>query len=226
MKKQLLAAAVMVALALPSAASAATSDSQVWTTANLTVKLADKWRLQNELVLRFSDNRDGLYEIENNTLLGYKLNSNLTLWGGYTFNPQYSHGDLTTREHRLREQLTADKLAMIGNGKLSGRLRTEQRWRENADGTGWRVRPYLKYALPLGAKSKTALILTHESFLNLNTTPFQNRRDYRMRNLVGISTPLSKQFSLEAGYMNQYTFVHGRTDTSDNILSLTLGASL
>ena len=37
------------------------------------MKLAKKWRLQEELVERFSDNRNGLYEIESNTLLGYKL---------------------------------------------------------------------------------------------------------------------------------------------------------
>jgi len=48
----------------------AKSDNQIWTTASANVKLADHWRLSEELVGRFSDNRHGLYEIESNTLLG------------------------------------------------------------------------------------------------------------------------------------------------------------
>ena len=76
-------------------------------------------------------------------------------------------------EHRAREQVTFDGFAKLGKGKLNGRIRFEQRWRENVDGTGWRVRPYLKYSVPIAGK--TALNLSTEPFFNLNTTPFQRR---------------------------------------------------
>src|SRR5438309_2360422 len=95
----------LVAVALPAPASAA-HDQQIWTTANVTAKLSDKWRLQEEVVARFSDNKNGLYEIESNTLLGYRLNKAVTLWAGYTHDPQYSGGHFTTMEHRAREQIT------------------------------------------------------------------------------------------------------------------------
>src|SRR5205085_4439096 len=127
------------ALALTIAAPAsAKSDDQFWGNLNVTVKIGDRWRVQEELTTRFSDNRNGLYEIESNTLLGYRLNKVVTLWAGYTHDPQYSAGDFTRMEHRAREQVTFDGFTKIGPGKLSARLRLEQRWRQGLDGTGWR----------------------------------------------------------------------------------------
>src|SRR5947209_2960717 len=194
--------ALLVAISMPAAAWAK-SDDQLWTTASTTVKLSDHWRLSQEIVARFSDNRNGLYEIESNTLLGYRLDKVVTLWAGYTHNPQYASGDFTVMEHRAREQVTFDGFAKLGSGKLNGRIRLEQRWRDGADGTGWRARPYLKYSLPIAGK--TALNLSSEAFLNLNTTPFQRRSGLdRVRNLISISTPLTKTLTGEAGYMNQH----------------------
>ena len=75
------AAAVPVTLAIPAPALAA-SDSQIWTNGSVTVKLSDHWRLQEEGTVRFSDKRNGLYEIESNTLLGYRLSKMVTVWAG------------------------------------------------------------------------------------------------------------------------------------------------
>jgi hypothetical protein len=189
------------------------------------VKLSDRWRLSEEGTVRFSDNRNGLYEIESNTLLGYRLNKVVTLWAGYTHNPQYAAGDFTVMEHRAREQVTFDGFAKLGTGKLNGRVRLEQRWREHVDGTGWRARPYLKYSLPIAGK--TALNLSSEPFINLGTTPFQRKSGLdRVRNLVTISTPLTKTLSGEAGYMNQHGFVKNGPDTSDNIAYFAVALSL
>ncbi len=214
----------VAACSIPVAASAR-SDSQIWTAAAASFKLSDRWRLSEEVVTRFSDNRNGLYEIESNTLLGYRLNKVVTLWAGYTHNPQYSDGDFTVMEHRAREQVTFDGFANLGKGKLSGRVRTEQRWREGVDGTGWRLRPYLKYSLPIAGK--TALNLSTEPFFNLNTNTFQRKSGLdRVRNLVTISTPVSKMLTIEGGYMNQHGFVSGGPDTSDNIAYFNLAFSL
>lgn len=226
MKACLTCSAAAVALAAVAApAAAAESDSQLWTNGRVTVKLADKWRLSEEMTARWSDHLHGLYEIESNTLIGYRLNRVVTLWAGYTHNPQYAGGDLTVIEHRAREQVTFDAFARLGSGALSGRLRTEQRWRGNVAGTGWRLRPYLKYSLPLAGK--TALNLSTEPFFNLNTTPFQKKTGVdRIRNLVTVSTPLTHGLSGEIGYMNQHGFVRGAPDTSDNIAYLGVSLSL
>lgn len=217
--------AIAVGLFFSSAAAmAANDDSQVWTQASANVKLAEKWRLSGEVVGRFSDNRNGLYEIEATALLGYRLSKNVTLWGGYVHDPQYSGGDFTVMEHRAREQVTFDNVGKVGSGKLSARIRMEQRWRDGIDGTGWRLRPYAKLSFPL--KGKTALNLSNETFINLNKNSFQKQSGLdRMRNLVSISTPLAKTLTGEAGYLNQYGFVRGGTDTMDHVAYFALSAS-
>ena len=206
-------------------ASAAVSDEQVWTQVSANVKLSDRWRLSQEFVGRFSDRRQGLYEIESNTLLGYKINKVVTVWAGYTHAPNYFDGDFTVMERRAREQVTFDGFAQLGGGKLSGRMRMEQRWRHGVEETGWRLRPYLKWSLPL--KNKVALNLSNETFVNLNETPFQSRTGIdRMRNLITVSAPLAKTLTGEVGYMNQHGFVRGGEDTSDNIAYFALSFSL
>lgn len=226
MRHSITTAAVMLA-ALPSAPAIAAHDSQLWTGQTVNVKLGDKWRLQEDLVERFSDNRNGLYEIESNTAVGYRLSKAVTLWAGYTHDPQYSAGHFTVMEQRLREQMTFDNVARLGAGKLSFRLRTEQRWRTNIAGTGWRFRPYVKYALPLAKGSKTSLVLSSEPFFDLNTTPFQRQVGLeRIRNLIAINTPLTKQITAEIGYLNQHGFVRGGPDTSDHVASISLSLNL
>lgn len=217
--------ALVAAAAISQPAVAASPDSQLWTNGVLNLKLSDDWRLQEEMTGRWSDKRNGLYEIESNTLLGYRLNKTVTVWAGYTHDPQYLAGHFTVMEHRAREQATFDGFAKLGAGKLSGRIRLEQRWRNGMNGTGWRLRPYLKYSLPIAGK--TALNLSSEPFFNLNKTPFQKQSGLdRVRNLVTVSTPLTKRLSGELGYMNQHGFVRGGPDTSDNIAYFGVALSL
>jgi hypothetical protein len=225
-RSAILAVSALVALSWTGSAQAR-EDEQLWTSANVNVKLSDKWRLQQELTGRFSDNRDGLYEVESVTLLGYRIAKDVTLAAGYVHNPQYAGGDFTVMEHRAREQVTFDNVARIGTGKLSARLRTEQRWREGVDGTGWRMRPYVKFSLPLSKGSKTSLVLSSEAFINLNSTPFQRQDGLdRMRNLIAINAPLTKNLSAEIGYLNQHGFVRGSEDSSDHAASISLSLSL
>jgi hypothetical protein len=220
------AAALLVALAY-SIPAAAADDTQLWTGGNVTVKLSDRWRVAEEITARFSDHKNGLYEIESNTLLGYRLSKAVTVWAGYTHDPQYSGGDFTVMEHRAREQVTFDNFAQVGRGRLSGRIRMEQRWRDGLDGTGWRVRPFLKYALPLRKGGRTAFVASAEPFLNLNTTAFQRTSGFdRIRTFVGLSAPLVKNVTADVGYLNQHTFVPHGPDSDDHVASISLNVSL
>jgi uncharacterized protein DUF2490 len=206
-------------------AACAAADSQFWLTTGATMKLSNSWRLSEEVTTRFSDNRDGLYEVEINSLLGYRVNKTVTMWAGYTHDPQYAAGDFTVLEQRAREQVTFDNFAKLGGGKLSGRIRLEQRWRNGADGTGWRVRPYLKFSMPVVGKA--SLNLSNEMFVNLGRTSFQTQSGLdRMRNLVSVSGPIAKNVTGEAGYLNQYAFVRGGADTVDHVAYFALGLSL
>lgn len=218
-------AAGLTALAATTPAIAR-DDSQFWTNTTVVVKLSDRWRISEDLTFRFSDKKNGLYEIESNTLVGYRINKVVTVWAGYTHDPQYSGGDFTLMEHRAREQVSFDNFARLGPGKLSGRLRLEQRWREGMHGTGWRVRPFLKYAVPLHKGGRTAFVLSTEPFVNLSTTAFQRTAGLdRARTFVGISTPLAKNVSADIGYLNQHTFVPHGPDSDDHVASISLSAT-
>jgi hypothetical protein len=148
----------------------------------------------------------------------------VTVWLGYTHDPQYSHSRFKVMEQRFRQQVSFDNVAKLGPASLSGRLRLEERWREGFSGTGWRLRPAVKLSVPLAGKTK--LVLNHESFINFNTTGFQKQQGYeRMRNSVGVNVPLNKRLSIDVGYLNQYGFVRGGPDTSDNVLNTGLNLS-
>ena len=216
----------LFALMLLPATAHASEDEQLWTATSATVKLSDHWRLQQEIVARFSNDRDGLYEIESNTLVGYKLNRQVTVWAGYTHDPQYAGGDFTVMEHRAREQVTIDNIVKLGPISVSARMRMEQRWREGIDGTAWRLRPYVKLSMPFKEGGKTALILSHESFIDLNKTNFQRvQGEERMRNLIAITTPLAKNVNAEIGYLHQHGFRPDADDSNDNVASLSLSFS-
>jgi hypothetical protein len=218
--------AQVIAAAAISTPAVAAQDSQLWVNSTTTVKLSAKWRVSEDLTFRFSDKRNGLYEIESNTLLGYVVGKGITLWGGYTHDPQYAAGHFTIMEQRAREQVTFDNFAQLGKGKFNGRIRLEQRWRDGVSGTGWRLRPFLKYTLPFHKGKKTALVLSVEPFLDLNNTPFQKTDGLdRIRTFVGISIPVSKNAALEAGYLNQHTFVPDKPDNNDHVASFSLVAN-
>ncbi len=216
---------MLAVLAWPVAARA-NEDAQLWTTASATVKLGEHWRLSQEVVARFSDDRKGLYEIESNTLVGYKLSKAVTIWAGYTHDPQYAGGDFTVMEHRGRQQMTFDNIAKIGRVSVSARLRMEERWRDGVDGTAWRLRPYVKLVMPFREGSKTALVLSHESFFDLNKTNFQRvQGEERMRNMIAITTPVAKNVNAEIGYLHQHGFRPAADDSNDNVASLSLSFS-
>lgn len=203
--------------ALFSTPALAESDAQYWQTVTANVNLPANLKLNGEVVVRSSDPK-GLYEVEQNLMIGYKASKMVTLWLGYTHDPNYSHGDFTVMEHRFRQQVSFDGFARIGPVKLSGRVRLEERWREGATGTGWRLRPQVSASLPL--TGKLSLALSHESFIDLNTTSFQTVRGYeRMRNAISLKLPVSKNFAVDAGYLNQHGFVRGAPDKSDHVLT-------
>ncbi|MBV8916333.1 MAG: DUF2490 domain-containing protein [Acetobacteraceae bacterium] len=213
-------AAISLALGGPALAS---EDSQAWETLNVSVALPSHFKLSNETVVRSGKAR-GFYELEDNLMLGYQADPHVTVWLGYTHDPQYLHGHFTIMERRFRQQVSLDNMVKLGAASLGGRLRFEERWREGLAGTAWRFRPAVNATMPLVVKTK--LVLNHESFINFNTTAFQKQSGYeRMRNWASVVVPVSKRVSLDGGYLNQHGFVRGGPDTSDNVLNLGLTAS-
>ena len=97
----------------------ANDDNQAWETLNVNVALPAHLKLYNEMVLR-SGNAKGFYELEDNLMLGYQANPHVTVWLGYTHDPQYLHGHFTVMEQRFRQQISFETSSTLGPRASAG----------------------------------------------------------------------------------------------------------
>lgn len=211
-----------VMLASPALAQS-DSDAQGWITLGASGKIADHVTLSAEAVGRFGDNADGLYEAEFGGSLGYDIGGGVTLSAGYTRVPGYADGHATKIEDRPRQQVDFG-IATFGGGALAGRARLEERFLDTGSDVGLRLRPSIKYTRPFHAGGKTALVISHESFVQLNTTDWGQRSGYsRMRNAIGVKTPIAARLTGELDYLNQYDFgFRGAPDTMAHVAALSI----
>jgi hypothetical protein len=210
-------------------AHAQNTDAQIWTGANANFTLNDHTEAGIESILRVSDSKEGLYEAELGVSMTWKVAKGIKLQIAYVQVPSYSEsGVITRREYRPRQQIAFGNIASFWGGTLSGRMRVEERFVSTSDEMGVRLRPQIKYVLPFRTGHKTALVLYDESFIPVNDTDWgQNAGFDRMRNFVGITTPLAKKIDIEMGYLNQYIFgKDGKRDEMDHVASLTLNFAI
>lgn len=185
-------------------------DQQLWLKGAVSVGLGDRMKLDFDVESRFSNDSNGLDEIELGSMVTYTVAKGVAIGGGYVRSMDYLHGDVTRTEDRLRVHFGAS--GTVGPARLSGRVRLEHRKRSDGDDAGFRLRPQIKATLPVGGAF--SLVASHESFILLNDTDWGQRTGYqRMRNFAGVTWRASERWSAEAGYMNQYDF--GRNGASD-----------
>ncbi len=136
---------------------AADGDAQLWLRASASGSLSGPWQGSLDMVLRYGDEAEGLYEAEFGGSLGYQFKSGIALFGGYLRVPSYSRTGVTRTESRFRQQVNLP-LGTPGGGKLSGRLRIEQRLVSTGNKLGVRLRPNLIWSRPLRKGGKTSLV--------------------------------------------------------------------
>ena len=110
-------------------------------------------------------------------------------------------------ETRLLQQMTTS------HGYLRTRLRLEQRFVDNADQMGLRVRPRLGVAVPIDADERWTFKTDAEMFLTLQST--NNGGDTGLTGLrtqIGVSFDVSQRLTLSAAYLRQQDFDKGSPD--------------
>lgn len=211
----------MAAVVSPTPARA--DDAQFWAITRINIPVARRVLLGNETIFRTSEER-GDYDFVDHVLLGYQLDRKMTIWVGYTHQTAMSHGRTTAIEQRFRQQINLDNVASLGLARFGGRLRLEQRWRQGYAETGWRVRPQVRFSVPL--TGGFALMVSHESFINLSKTGFQSESgEERMRNAIAMLLPLNKYFSAEFGYLQQHIFTVGNTARDSSAATVSVAAN-
>lgn len=130
--------------------------------------------------------------------LGWRMNDRLDIWLGYARVTGHVPGP-NIDEDRIWQQATYPISTVFG-GSLSGRTRTEQRFR-NQGGTGHRLRQMLRWSRSIGSGPFSAL-LSDELFLNINDTSWGQASGFDQNRLfIGGAMALGASARFELGYL-------------------------
>jgi hypothetical protein len=159
---------ILTGIAIATPARAEPTEAQLWINAIAEVALTEDIDLSLDLVARASDADDGIFQTQAGTDLNVDLGRGVRVGAGYSHVINYEGGRVDTREHRVRQQV-AFPIGSLAGGRLTGRLRLEQRWRSDGEDLKLRLRPRIIWSRPIGPEQLSVRI-AHESFYNLNDT--------------------------------------------------------
>jgi len=152
---------------------------------------------------------------------GYRVSDTTTLWLGYA--RVTAHPGENIDEDRIWQQATFP-LGEVFGGKLSGRTRLEQRFRDSDNDTGVRLRQFFRWARPFGDSAYSAVVWD-EVFLGLNEAEWGQRDGLdQNRAFVGLAWKPDRRLRLEAGYLHNFIKRSG-PDRTNHVFALTLFAS-
>jgi hypothetical protein len=194
-------------------------DTQSWNTLNLTHKFDDQWSFNHETQGRFVDDASRFGLIVQRPSVNYRPNEVLSLTAGYAFFRVYEDGGGTSDEHRPWQQAVVRLFNEKDVLTINWRTRVEQRFFEGVDEPTWRLRQQLRAIAPLPIRDVSAVAWT-EGFWRLNDTERADSGLEQWRWYGGLNYKLDARVTLEAGFMNIYTF-RDRGDTLDHVPWLT-----
>ncbi len=216
------AAAAAVACCYATApAHAQDEDAQLWTSTTANFDLGADTPFSAQVVVRLSDEAEGPSELQFQGDVETEVGEGLQVGAGYSYVPRYDRGHLTSREHRTRQQVSAQLGEVLG-GRLQSRVRLEQRWRDDGEDMMLRLRGRLMWTKPIGPK-ELSVRLWHESFVQLNDTDWGGQARYsRARNQLSLRRKLGEVLTGELGYLNQYSISDSGPDELVHALTVAL----
>ncbi len=164
-----------------------------------------------EAQVRVTDDASRLAQRNLRIGLGWEPSPDLSLYGGYAvFRNTPEEPATASTEHRIWQQALYT-LSSSPTLRVVGRTRTEQRWRDGADGTSLRARQMVRAVAPLGGPKTPSAIVSTEAFFELADTRWGVRSGVdQLRTFAGIGVPLTTGLSAEIGYLNQSLFGRDR----------------
>lgn len=197
--------ASVLALALLPAPAAASDDSfEFWINPSASFALDGDTGLELETAQRFrraSDGRPDTYFAR--LWLNQDLGNAATLSGAVERRINDGEDD----ETRLHQQLSTR------HGILRTRLRLEQRFVDDRDRVGLRLRPRLGAAAPIGRDGRWSAFGDAELFLTLRSTGRGGDDGLTgLRTRIGATYELNNRVSLSAAYLRQQSIVEGGPD--------------
>lgn len=213
-----LGASAFAFMASPAAANE--DDFNVWTGQFVVVDVDQDgdWFVRGEAQERFTNDADRLGQLLLRMLVGYRLNKNVSIGGGYAYILTDPVGPVKLNEHRYYQELNVRLFDREGI-TLDSRTRLEQRTFEEGESTSWRFRNFVQLRVPISENNK--LVAYTEPFIELNETDFQRGGLSVWRNFAGVSIPLAKGIEVVPGYLNQTVFREGE-NRMDHVANVNL----
>ncbi|BDW81158.1 hypothetical protein MACH24_05960 [Erythrobacter sp. Dej080120_24] len=214
-----LAFALSISVATPAAANE--EDFNIWTGQFVTVDIDEEkdWFVRAEAQERFTNDADRLGQLLLRGLVGYRINKDVSIGGGYAYILTDPIGPVELNEHRFYQELNVRLIRTDGGVTLESRTRLEQRTFEEGDSTSWRLRNFVQLRVPISENNK--LVAYSEPFIELNETQFQRGGLSVWRNFAGVSVPLAQGIEVVPGYLNQYVVRNG-PDRIDHVANVNL----
>lgn len=211
-----------IAASVPGRASTS-HDEQLWVNLTVMGPLSGKLVHFLELQPRIGDGASRPDQLLLRGAIGVKLSGRATLYQGYArvITPRDAMRDLA--EHRSFQQLSW-VMGEPWGGEISTRTRFEQRWRNDGDDMGLRLREMVRLEIPV-ARNGLAVLGYAEGFVALNDTDWGARAGFdQLRSFVGAEIPLAGRSTIELGYLNQTINQRGGRHRMNHVLSVSLFA--
>jgi len=177
---------------------------QAWTAVAISGPAADdsKFLLWFDGHARFGDNVSELATTISRPGIGWRATEYLDLWLGYARVVAHRDGP-DVKEERIWQQASYPVAQILG-GRLSGRTRIEQRYRDIGSDTGWRLRQFWRWARPI-SQTNFSIVAANETFFGLNNTDWGQRSGFgQNRAMLGLAWKMASTVRVEGGYLNNY----------------------
>jgi len=188
----------ILCFAFASAGAFADSDVQSWIQFLSQGKLTPQLRLWTEVQPRFGSGVGGLTTLMVRPGVGWQVNEEFSLWGGYAWTPLLKP---TSRdEHRAWTQ--AIYVARPLGGTFTQRLRMELRSIEGASNSAFRLRYQARLAIAVALDNALSFVVYDEVFLSLNdASPIITSGFDQNRLFLGAFHRFSPELGLDIGYL-------------------------
>lgn len=189
-----------------------------WNVANVTGSLSQdhRWQYLFQPRLVLIDDKYKYHDAMTVLGVGYQVNPDVILYMLNAYNATRSTLGTMQHVYQLREQCNWT-LVNRDLYNLLSITRLEERFNLAEPGVSYRFREWLSLRLPFKTWEGHSLFMFDEVFFNLNHPDWVSNTFFEQnRAFIGIGTLVSRHFSFDIGYMNQYQIRN--TDAMSNVV--------
>ena len=210
-------------------ANATENDPGIWTVFSTTDSFSgddapSRWHYWFDAQARYFDPGSGANQWLIRPGIGYEIRNGIKVWAGYARLRSRNSAGRVADENRYWQQVDW-RVGQMREGRVSMRVRLEQRSIDVGDDLRVVLRFMTKYVRPISTDENTSLIVGLEPFIDLNDTDWGGDSGIAQnRTFVGVGRRVSSKLTLEAGYLNQYIFADSAENRVNHLAVLTIKA--